>query len=408
MLMTPRSNHLESRSRHTPAIVFGSSVTALGVVRALRAHDVPTHLLAPPGDIAARSSGVILLAHGSAVRRSEDAVRSFLSDTHLDRAVLIACDDDWVRAIAQLMDHDAGSFTSSMSSSSVVKHLLDKGAFARTLEELDIDRPRTFEVGSTEDLAQVDDDELASFFLKPRDSQRFTQEFRQKAFALDDREGAAKQLERALAGGHEMLLQEWISGPPGNHVCIEGFVDRHGRVVGLLARRRIRMYPPRFGNSTDAVTIPLNEVADAADSIRRLLLSIGYHGLFSAEFKRDGSTGRHKLLEVNARPWWQIELARAAGMDLVHMAYLDALGVDVDPASGYRIGRRWVHTFPDLRARWESRDRLRSDTGPREGWFAARHAVFQLSDLRPGFAEIGRVARIAFELRFGREAHPER
>jgi len=405
--MTSRSNDLDARSWRAPAIVFGSSVTALGVVRALRAHDVMTYLVAPRSAIAARSTGVIVLDQGWTAKRSEDTLRSFLSDTRLDGAVLLACDDDWVRVIAQLMDHDAGSFTSSTSPSSVVEQLLDKGAFARTLEELDIDRPRTFEVRSAEDLARVDDDELASFFLKPRDSQRFTQEFRQKAFALDDRPGAAKQLERALAGGHEMLLQEWIPGPPRNHVNIEGFVDRHGRVVAL-ARRRIRMYPLRFGNSTDAVTIPMDEVADAADSSRSLLASIGYHGLFSAEFKRDGSTGRHKIIEVNARPWWQIELARAAGMDVVHMAYLDALGVDIDQASGYRIGRRWVHTFPDLRARWQNPHRVRSDTGRQEGWFAARHAVLQWSDLRPSLAEIGRVARVALELKFGRDAHPER
>jgi D-aspartate ligase len=407
--MMSRANDLETRSRRAPAIVFGSSVTALGVVRALRAHDVTTYLVSPRSAVAARSTGVVVLEHGWTINRSEDALRSFLSNMRLDRAVLIACEDDWVRAIAQLMDHDAGSFASSTPPSSVVEHLLDKRAFARTLEELDIDRPRTFEVGSAGDLGQVEDDELASFFLKPRDSQRFTQEFRQKAFALDDRPGATKQLERALAGGHEMLLQEWVSGPPRNHVNIEGFVDRHGRVVGLLARRRIRMYPLRFGNATDAVTIPLDEVADAADSIRHLLASIGYHGVFSAEFKRDGSTGRHKIIEVNARPWWQIELARAAGMDVVHMAYLDALGVDVDTASGYRIGRRWVHTFPDLRARLENPHRVRSDSSrPEEGWFSARHAVFQWSDLRPGLAEIGRVVRVAFELGFGRYAHPER
>jgi D-aspartate ligase len=407
--MMSRSDDLDARSWRAPAIVFGSSITALGVVRALRAHDVATYLVAPRSALAARSTGVVVLEHGWTTNRSEDALRSFLSDTRLDRAVLIACEDDWVRAIAQLLDHDAGSFTSSTSPSSIVEHLLDKRAFARTLEKLDIERPRTFEVGSAEDLAQVDDGELASFFLKPRDSQRFTQEFRQKAFALEDRQSAAKQLERALAGGHEMLLQEWVSGPPRNHVNIEGFVDRHGRVVGLLARRRIRMYPLRFGNATDAVTIPLDEVAEPADSVRRLFASIGYRGLFSAEFKRDGSTGRHKIIEVNARPWWQIELARAAGMDVVHMAYLDALGVDVDTASGYRIGRRWVHTFPDLRARWENPHRVRSDSSrPEEGWFSARHAVFQWSDLRPGLAEIGRVARVAFELAFRREAPLDR
>ena len=319
----------------------------------------------------------------------------------------MACADDWLRTIVRIVERDAGPFTSSMPASSVIERLLDKGAFANTLEAFDIDHPRTFEVRSAEDLAQIDDDELASFFLKPRDSQRFAGQFGQKAFAMSQREVAAEQLRSALAGGHEMLLQEWIPGPPRNHVFLDGFIDRHGRVLGLLARRRIRMHPARFGNSTDTVTIPLSEVADAADSIHRLLTTIGYRGLFDAEFKRDEATGRHKLIEVNARPWWQIELARAAGMDLVRMAYLDALGADVDPASGYRIGRRWVHTFPDLRARWKKPDRLRSDPGPREGWFAARHAVLQWSDLRPGLTEIRRLAHVALARMVGRDPHSE-
>jgi D-aspartate ligase len=147
-----------------------------------------------------------------------------------------------------------------------------------------------------------------------------------------------------------------------------------------------------LGNSTDSVTIPLAEVADAVDSIRRLLAGIRYRGMFDAEFKRDQATGQHKIVEVNARPWWQIELARAAGVDVVHMAYLDALGVDVVPASGYRIGRRWVHTLPDLRARWARQD-LQPAAGPQEGWFAARHAIFKWSDPLPGLAEVYRVAR---------------
>jgi D-aspartate ligase len=393
-----------------PAVVFGSGVTALGVVRALRADGVTTYLVAPPHDVAARSRGVRFLVDGSMVSRSWEGLRSFLSWSDLDHCVLIPCTDHWVRAIADLMDHDAGSLMSTTPLPSVVERLVDKRAFAQTLDDLDIDRPRTFEVRSVHDLAQIDDDELPSFFLKPHDSKRFGKEFHVKAFPLTTREEAMRLLERSHRGGHEVLAQERISGPPQNHVFLDGFVDRRGRVAALLARRRIRMFPAGFGNSTDTVTIPLPEVTDAVESLHRLFAGIGFHGMFDAEFKRDGSTGRHKIIEVNARPWWQIELARAAGMDVVHMAYLDALGVDVDTASGYRIGRRWVHTFPDLRARWENPHRVRSDSSrPEEGWFSARHAVFQWSDLRPGLAEIGRVARrVAFKLTFRREAPPDR
>jgi D-aspartate ligase len=380
--------------RAVPAIVFGASITALGVVRALHAHGVATFLVAPRTAIAARSRGVTVLAGGSTIGRSADSLRAFLSSSGFSVGVLVPCDDDWLRVIAEFMEGGGGSFTTAIPSLSIIETLVDKGAFARAIEGLDIDSPRTFDVGSTEDLDRIPDHELSSFFLKPRDSQRFTERYHQKAFRIADRERAAAQLERALEGGHQLVAQELIPGPPWNHVFIDGFVDRHGRVVGLLARRRIRMYPPRFGNSTDSVTIPLADVEDAADSLSRLFAAIRYHGLFDAEFKLDERSGRHRLIEVNARPWWQIELARAAGVDVVAMAYVDALGVDVAPTSGYRIGRRWIHTLPDLRARWEMR-RSEPNEPIGEGWLAAKHAVFQWSDLRPGLAEVARVARVA-------------
>jgi D-aspartate ligase len=410
--VTSRSDGPDTRSRHAPAIVFGSSVTALGVIRALHAHDVATYVVAPPNDIATRSAGAIALERGWAARRSDDQLRTFLSETRLDRGVLFACGDDWLRTIAKMLEGGVGAFTSSMPASSAIEKLLDKGSFARTLEELGIEHPRTFEVRASGDLAQVNDDELASFFLKPRDSQRFSKEFGRKALALEDRGSAARQLERAIESGHEMLLQEWIPGPPTNHVFVDGFVDRNGRIVGLLARRRNRMYPLRFGNSTDSVTIPLGQVEDAIGSIRRLLGGIDYRGLFDAEFKRDPSTGRHKLIEVNARAWWQVGIARAAGVDLVHMSFLDALGLEVAPAGGYRIGRRWVHTFPDLEARWEALRSPGSSFGRRDrstqGWFSARHAILQWSDPRPGFAEVGRVARLMAKRALARRPDPER
>ena len=344
-----------------------------------------------------------MLADSSFVSRSREGLRGVLSRSDVDHGVLIPCEDDWVRAIADLIDHGAGSFMSTTPPRSVVECLVDKRAFARTLDELGVDRPRTFEVHSVGDLAQIEDDELPSFFLKPHDSQRFVKEFHMKAFPLTTRDEAARLLERALRGGHEVLAQERISGPPQNHVFIDGFVDRRGRVLGLLARRRFRMYPPRFGNSTDTVTIPLPEVTDAVESLRRLFAGIGFHGMFDAEFKRAGVAGPHKIIEVNARPWWQIELARAAGVDVVRMAYADALGQDVDPIPRYRLGRRWVHTFPDLRARWEGPRGRWPHTDPHEGWFSARHAVFRWSDPAPGLSEVMRVARVALDLGLGRE-----
>ena len=227
------------------------------MVRALRAHAVETFLVAPRTAVVARSRGVIVLDDGWTIERSAHSLWAFLGNAGLERGVLVPCDDDWLRVIAELRDLAADPFAPAAPPPAIVDTFVDKAAFARTLESLDIDRPRTLEVTSPEDPQAVAASELSSFFLKPRDSQRFTEAFQQKAFRIRDRRHAASQVERALEAGHRLLAQELVPGLPHNHVFVDGFVDRGGRVLRLLARRRLRMmYPSRFGNSTDSITIP--------------------------------------------------------------------------------------------------------------------------------------------------------
>jgi D-aspartate ligase len=376
-----------------PAIVLGSGVTAVGVIRSLREHGVKTLVAAREG-IATRARGITLLPDVTEAKSTPSLLPELLARLDLAAAVLMPCDDDWIRAVVGSWEEVSSVFHPTIPEPSVIERLIDKDAFARTVEEVGVPHPRTFEVTSIDDLDRLSDAEFGSFFLKPCDSQRFTRRFHRKAFPLGDRDQARGFLEGALADGHRLLAQERIPGPPEQHVFVDGYRARSGTVLGVLARRRLRMFPPRFGNSTDSVTIPLSEARDAVDSALALLEAIGFHGMFDAEFKLDARTGRHTIIEVNVRPWWQLELSRAAGIDVAWLAYRDALGQTVPPVDGYRIGRRWVHTFPDLRARLAG-GAVRVPNVRKESWFTARHAVIALSDPGPGLGELARVAHIA-------------
>jgi D-aspartate ligase len=187
-------------------------------------------------------------------------------------------------------------------------------------------------------------------------------------------------------------LLEFIPGPPTSHVFLDGYVDRSGVMRACLARRRLRMYPPDFGNSTLSVTMPLHEAEEAVADLRRLLAGIEYTGLFDAEFVYDARDGHFKLLEVNARPWWQLELAGASKLDLVAMAYRDALGLPLPPAPDYQVGRTWVHPLPDLRAWWSARGDARGGF-PLRSWFRGANALFTRDDPMPAAEEAVRLAR---------------
>ena len=59
------------------------------------------------------------------------------------------------------------------------------------------------------------------------------------------------------------------------------------------------------------------------------------------EFKRDPRDGLYKLIEINARHYGTHALASAAGVDLSHVAYEDALGRPFT-AGRQRDGVRWI------------------------------------------------------------------
>ena len=318
-----------------------------------------------------------------------ERLAAYLRALPFQRTVLFPCSDQWAIAVASLPDDVAASHAATVAPLDVLRVLIDKELFSRAAAEYGVPAPHVLPVT---DLDAIETDAFQSFFLKPRNSQLFAERFGVKALRLKSHAQATELLGRMVEDGIELLLQEYVPGPPTSHVFLDGYVDRSGVMRACLARRRLRMRPRAFGNSTLSVTIPLDEVSEALDSLRRLFEGLGYVGLFDAEFKHDARDGLFKILEVNARPWWQLELAGASGLDVCAMAYRDALGEPLPQASEYRVGQSWVHPVPDLGAWWTGRVHGdRAGGFPLRVWFNGANAVFSWDDPKPAAEELVRV-----------------
>ena len=182
--------------------------------------------------------------------------------------------------------------------------------------------------------------------FKPTESQLHNRHFGTKGSFVHSREEAARIVEQASGAGVTFMLQEWIPGNMSKTVLLDGFVDRDGR-VSMMARRRVRMNPPKLGNTVTAVTIPLEDVREATTALRLLLAEVKYRGIFNVEFKFDERDGHFKIIEVNPRPAWFIATIAKAGMDLPWMSYLDAQDLPVPESAGYRVGRYGVYELQD-------------------------------------------------------------
>jgi D-aspartate ligase len=310
----------------------------------------------------------------------------------LGEAVLIACTDEWSEIAAELSSSARGSFLTSAPDRKTIELFVDKLRFAEMVRRLDIPHPRTIAIDDENELDGID---LDGLFLKPRHSQLFARRYRRKALTFDGVAEAHQAFRMMAEVGPGAVLQEYIPGPPTAHYFIDGFVDRGGRIVGLFARQRLRMFPLDFGNSTIMVSVELAEVAGAVESLRRLFPAVSYRGIFSAEFKRDPRDGAFKVLEVNSRPWWFIEFAALCGVDVSVLAYRDATSeLEAAEIVEYAVGERCVLFPEDVRAFLALR-RSKALTLPAwiRSWIGAKSAIFTLGDPLPALSLLLELAR---------------
>ena len=314
---------------------------------------------------------------------SREAIDAALSRPPWNEAVVIPCSDHAVKAVAESAAAGAG-YKTVLPAPALLAALTDKAAFAELLEQHNIPHPRTLIVTPGAPFAGIANRAGRNYFLKPRDSQAFFSVFGVKGFRLGPEDDPAARIEEIRSRGFEVIVQEYIPGGADNHVYVEGYIASDGESKALFARRRLRMYPPDYGNSTAMISIPLREVQQAVDDLNRMLRAVTYRGIFSAEFKRDPEDGVYKLIEINPRAWWYIHFAEMCGVNIAALAVLDALGHKPAPISSYRVGRRSIFGYYDIYALAEIHGGIfRAILSLPRAWFGSSFLVFTLDDPAP-------------------------
>ena len=340
-------------SGRVPVIILSGGVTGLGVLRAFARQAIPAYVYATALADPIRHSRWYRALPGTDDRSPAPApsvavLEKILADSKLHGAFLCACSDDWNRVVAAFGERAATPFVSMAPSRGALEILQNKSNLARLLQTLGVPMPNTLQVGSSADVAQLPPSNGTFYFLKPTESQGFVARFGRKGIPVRSADEARSWLDVITAADLSVVLQEYIPGSAAEHFFIDGYADRSGVIKALFARRRQRIYPPDFGNSSALISVSLSEVTAAVDSVRRVLAAADYRGIFSVELKRDSRDGAFKLLEINARPWWFVDFAVRCGVDVCRMAYDDAQGTEVQAVETYSIGTTCIFPYYDF------------------------------------------------------------
>jgi D-aspartate ligase len=382
----------DPREGSVPVLIFGAHIAALGVLRTLSRRGIPCYVVDDTTNIISRSRWYRPTVPTLVESPDSAALAAFLERLDLPRAVLIPCSDQWALAVAGLPPELRERFPASVSPREAVEQFVDKDRFRALVAELGIPHPRTLPISQPSDLDQASEDDLAHGFLKPTESQRNNRRFGTKGFFVHSRAEAEELVRQASAAGITFMLQEWIPGDPSKTFLIDGFVDRTGAIATMVARRRVRMDPPRLANTCSDVTIPIRTLEPVLPSLRRLFEATAYRGIFNVEFKLDERDGRFKIIEINPRPFWLIGHIAMTGADLPWLSYLDALGLELPERRPYQVGRLGMYEIPDgtaiLRA-WVAR---RRPDGPiLRMWLTGDRALFWWRDPMPAVSAIWQI-----------------
>lgn len=138
--------------------------------------------------------------------------------------------------------------------------------------------------------------------------------------------------------GEYPLVQEHV---PGVGYGVEALYNEDSQLRAVVVHKRLEEYPMTGGQSTVRETVRDREIESLAI---KLLSAFKWYGVANVEFKRDISTGRPVLMEINPRFWGSLSLAIAAGVDFPSLLYEIAINDDVEPISNYRVGvkARWL------------------------------------------------------------------
>ena len=335
-----------------PAVVFGgSSVTSLGMCRTLSENGVSVFCIDNQKNETAFSRFCLGFFAVPGIESSSKILKSFLAE--LDgrvetSAVVFPASDLFCLNFVRSMGEISRKYV-FLASRQSVETLVDKEQFYLSLMHAKLPHPDTY-FPSECDLSEIERNLDYPVLVKPAVSQMFSRIFILKSFVAKDRKELDKYL--GLASDHRIpvMVQQIIPGPPTNVYGIAGYVDRNSELKGVFAYRRIRDWPLGFGCSSLIESVPVSSVGEAKEIALEYLRSLKYTGLFEAEFKKDGRDGTFKLIEINARSWWQNRFATVCGVNLVLIAYMDAIGRRIPSGENYRTGIRWVYAVNDIQS----------------------------------------------------------
>jgi D-aspartate ligase len=334
--------------RVVPAIVLGSHVMGLAVIRALGIMDVPIVALVydereDMGYVSKYVSKKIPAPHPE---RFEDQFIELLvkSASHFSGSLLIPTDDGVLGAISRHKTLLERHYLVACTEWNITEQFIDKKNTYALADAIGVPAPKTIIPHSVEDVEKYSKTVLYPCLVKPCQSQRYQDRFKQKMVRVENFKQMLAAYQEAVDADLEMMLQEWIPGDDTQGVNYNSYFW-NGEPLTEFTAEKVRNAPPELGSPRVAVSKHIPEVLEPG---RKILRAMGFYGYSCTEFKKDARDGIYKLMEVNGRHNRSGLLAVKCGINFPWIQYKHLVCGELPPACDYQTGIYWIDIFRDI------------------------------------------------------------
>jgi len=382
----------------SPAVVIGGgSVTGLGAIRSLGRAGIDVYYVEEEKSAGIYSKYCKMYVVSPKISHNEEELKNILLKIEHQTghsAVLFPASDLYALYLSDLVD-ELRSYCMLLPKRETLELLVNKKSFYQSLKKENIPIPATYFPEDLENARKIAKEISYPIFIKPYFSHLFREQFggSKKGFVANSQDELISYYALMMRRGIDVMIQDVITGSSTDHVFLDGYLDRNLNPKVLFARRRLRMWPLAFGNSSLCTSIPISEVASLKEPLFRYLKSIDYRGIFSAEFKKDDRDNTFKLLEINARTsGWFNTLSATCGCNIMLIAYLDAIGRDTKYIEDYEAGVKLMLLRDDVQS--STRMFMNGDLSIRE-WISSLsgkkvYSPYAGDDLMPFIIDVSR------------------
>ena len=328
------------------AVVIGGYVNALTTVRALALRGVPSTVISTrDADMAQYSRYVQESVRVPRFHAEPERLLALLEDRAdiWKGRVLMPTNDEALEVLSRHRVDLERTYRVAAPEWSIAGAVVDKDRLYSLAREIGV--PVAGDYGSADRRVLMRPDLTFPLLVKPCHGYRFHAVFGKKVVLVQNRKELETQIGLLDQYGFNARVMDLIPGPDSECYNFTCYRDGRGDIRGAFRVRKVRKSPPQFG--VGRVARPTEETG-FEEPARKLLDSLGWHGIASLEFKRDPRDGRLSLLDFNGRCFLMAGVALCAGINYAHMAWSEAVGHSLEDPCPNDWDGCWIHFLDDL------------------------------------------------------------